>query len=186
MKIYTKGGDDGTTGLLSSRRLPKDDVLFHAYGTVDELNSVLGIARTSDLPAELDPSTGRIQSELFQVGADLAAPWDERASERPGGIARLSPKLVDLLEDEIDAAERRLSPLRQFILPGGTAASAWLHHGRTVCRRAERWTVTALNDGRCNPETVRYLNRLSDWLFVMARLANHIEGVKDIPWSGHP
>ncbi len=181
MKIYTKTGDQGETGLYSGRRLPKDDPILEVYGTVDELNSVLGLAGAEGLIKELNEKIGRIQNELFQLGADLATPWDDPNTKNK--VDRIEGKAICRLEDEIDGAEKELTPLTQFILPGGARSAAWLHLARTVCRRAERPLAALLRKGRVNPETIVYVNRLSDWLFVMARLENRRAGEKDIPWT---
>ena len=182
MKIYTKAGDDGTTGLLGQGRVLKDDPRIEAYGTVDELNAVLGLARTSThLPADLDALLNQIQNDLFTVGAALADP-------NPAGKFHnaITPDHTARLETEIDRLEAELPPLTQFILPGGTADAARLHLARTICRRAERFAVhLGHTDGQDVPtELIAYLNRLSDLLFVVARAVNHREGVKDSPWVG--
>lgn len=185
-KIYTRSGDKGTTALATGERVPKHSLRIESYGTVDETNSVIGIARlhTSTLP-KLDAMLARIQNELFDLGADLATP----ASDADLGYEplRIIDSQVDRLEAEIDEMNAALSALRSFILPAGTPAASHLHLARTVCRRAER-LVTAL---RANPEEVvsdaalRYLNRLSDFLFVAARHANQGEdgqGPGDVLW----
>jgi cob(I)alamin adenosyltransferase len=180
VKIYTRTGDRGRTGLFRGPRVGKDHRLIEAYGAVDELNAILGLARTESLPAELDAALARIQSELFRVGADLATPVTERS--RPGET-RVGPGAATRLEREIDAAEAELPALANFILPRGCRASAVLHQARTVCRRAERRTAAAKRGGRVSPEVLVYLNRLSDWLFVMARLANRRAGIPDTTWT---
>jgi cob(I)alamin adenosyltransferase len=181
MKIYTRAGDDGQTGLLGPGRVPKDAPRIEAYGTIDELNAVLGIARALGLDPENDALVGMLQDELFAVGSALADP-------DPAGPfhATIRAEHTDRLERRIDALEAELSPLRQFILPGGSPGAAQLHLARTVCRRAER-IVVAL--GKCQGEhvpdsIVAYLNRLSDLLFVLSRAVNQRAGVPDIPWSG--
>jgi cob(I)alamin adenosyltransferase len=180
MKIYTKTGDQGQTGLFAGPRVPKDHPRIAAYGEVDELNSVLGLARTEDLPAEMDRQLARIQNELFDLGAELATP--EPAKH---GTDRVTDKAIAALEQAIDAYVDRLTPLKQFILPGGTRGAAVLHMARSVCRRAERRVVTLLRtpDENVAPPVVRYLNRLSDLLFVMARSANATAGYEDIVWE---
>ncbi|RUL88535.1 cob(I)yrinic acid a,c-diamide adenosyltransferase [Tautonia sociabilis] len=181
-KIYTKTGDDGTTGLLGPGRVSKHDRRIEAYGTVDELNAVLGVARSApEIGPELDRRLGRIQEELFTVGAALADPDPEGPFH--GAVA---PAFIDRLEREIDAVEAGLPPLEHFILPGGSPAASRLHLARTVCRRAER-AVIALREtpGQSVPgPIVVYLNRLSDYLFVLARAANAEAGVADVPWRG--
>ncbi|NJO07203.1 MAG: cob(I)yrinic acid a,c-diamide adenosyltransferase, partial [Chloroflexaceae bacterium] len=155
MKIYTKTGDAGQTGLWGGQRVRKDVARVQAYGNVDELNAVLGVARAAGLPGNLDDSIIRIQNELFVVGADLASPGD---SDR---IPRVLPDYVTTLEQEIDQFESELEPLRQFILPGGTAAAAHLHLARTVCRRVERSIVTLATEEPINATIEPYMNRLS-------------------------
>jgi cob(I)alamin adenosyltransferase len=182
MKIYTKTGDGGETGLFGGTRVPKDDVRVAAYGTVDELNAALGLARC-DVPAELDPVLERLQSDLLVLGAELAC--------APGKTDRLKLDLlgerdVARLETQIDASESALSPLENFILPGGTATAARLHVARTVCRRAEREILTLTRTSEVRRELLVYLNRLSDLLFVLARRANAISGVPDVPWVTRP
>ncbi len=185
-KIYTRTGDDGTTGLVGGERIRKDSARVSAYGTVDEANSTLGLAR---LHAQGDALAiiGRIQNVLFDLGADLATPGEDF---RPGAPQPEWPPLrivqsqIDRLEVEIDAINAELAALNSFILPGGTALSAHLHLARTVVRRAERDAVTAAAEEPVNPAAVTYLNRLSDHLFVMARHCNRTEagGEGDILW----
>jgi cob(I)alamin adenosyltransferase len=181
VKIYTKTGDEGMTGLLGSRRVPKDDVRIEAYGTVDELNAVLGLARAQGLDSGADGLTAQLQSELFVVGSALADP-------SPTGPFHnaVAGEHIARLEAAIDALEAELEPLTQFILPGGTVPAAHLHLARTVCRRAERLTVRLSRqpDENVPGALIVYLNRLSDLLFVMARAVNHRAGVADIPWKG--
>ena len=171
MKIYTKTGDAGDTSLFGGARVPKDDPRIAAYGTVDELNAFIGLARSTWPVSPLDEHLGRIQSDLFDVGAHLASPGSAR-------FTGADPARSAELEQAIDSMESELPPLRNFILPGGCAAAAQLHVARTVCRRAER-LVAALHD---EPSIV-YLNRLSDFLFVAARFANLKNGVGDMPWA---
>lgn len=180
MKIYTKTGDSGETGLFGGPRVGKDSPRIEAYGTVDELNAVLGIARMHDLPRDVDALLARIQNELFNLGAILATPDENRRS-----VATIDDGSIRRLEDEIDGFETSLPALKEFILPGGTPAAAHLHLARTVCRRAER-RVVAL--GHSSGETVEaealaYLNRLSDLLFVLARVVNAAAGCADTPWQ---
>ncbi|MDB5331530.1 MAG: ATP/cobalamin adenosyltransferase [Phycisphaerales bacterium] len=182
MKIYTKTGDDGTTGLIGGSRVSKGDARIECYGTVDELNAGLGLAMVAaeQGAAELTPMLRRVQNELFVVGSHLATP--DQSPHRKS-LPPLDEKMVTRLEEEIDAAETRLAPLRQFILPGGTEAAARLHLARTVCRRAERLLVRLSHPDEATSFVVKYLNRLSDWLFVQARRANAIAGVADVPWE---
>lgn len=182
MKIYTRTGDQGSTALFAGGRVEKDDLRVEAYGTVDEANAAIGLAvaaagRHPDLVAKLR----RIQQELFDAGADLA---DPRAL--PDSTVRppmITARHVERLEQDIDETGAQLQPLRQFILPGGTELAARLHMARTIVRRAERRAVSAAAVHQLNPEIIRYLNRLSDLLFVLARLANQAEGAGDIPWE---
>ena len=180
MKIYTKTGDQGDTGLFGGPRVAKDSLRIEAFGTVDELNSVLGVARAAGLPADIDPLVGQIQSELFSLGAELATP-DPAAH----GTALIGPQHITALEQAIDQFEARLEPLRQFILPGGTSAAAQLHLARTVCRRAERRLVSLARQAPepVGPWLIIYLNRLGDLLFVLARAENAGAGCPDVPWQ---
>ncbi len=168
-RIYTKTGDDGSTGLADGARRAKDDARIAAYGTADEANSVIGIARLHTA-GDLDAMLARIQNDLFDVGADLATPGDDFGADTKS--LRATDGQVARLEAEIDAMNDGLSPLTSFILPGGSAAAAYLHLARTVVRRAERLAVTAARTEPVNPAAIRYLNRLSDHLFVAARVAN--------------
>ena len=177
MKIYTKTGDAGETSLFGGARVPKDDPRIEAYGTVDELNSLLGVARASWPASPLDAQLGRIQSDLFAIGAHLASPGTSR-------FAGVEPERVAELERAIDAMESELAPLRNFILPGGSAAAAHLHVARTVCRRAERLAVALHDDDPATRSSLVYMNRLSDYLFVAARYANLKHGVDDVVWTG--
>jgi cob(I)alamin adenosyltransferase len=180
MKIYTKTGDQGDTGLYGGGRVRKDDARIEAYGTVDELNAVLGVCRAAGLPPEIERLLTRIQNELFDVGAELAT----RDPAAMGTVA-VSPRRIAALEAAIDQHEETLAPLKTFILPGGTPGAAALHHARTVCRRAERrvTTLAARPDEGLSPAIVIYLNRLSDLLFVLARAANAAVGVPDVKWE---
>jgi cob(I)alamin adenosyltransferase len=180
MKIYTKTGDQGDTGLFGGPRVGKDAPRIEAYGTVDELNSVLGIARAQGLDAEFDALVAKIQNDLFAVGAQLATPDPAHVASARVGAAEIAA-----LEQAIDRFESRLEPLRQFILPGGCPAAAYLHFARTVCRRAERRLVALMRTPSepIAPEPLVYLNRLSDLLFVMARVANRSAGTSDVPWQ---
>ena len=181
MKIYTRAGDDGSTGLLGAGRVPKYDPRIESYGTIDEVNAVLGVARAAGLPTDIDGVIGQLQNDLFTVGAALADP-------NPAGKFHnaVSPDHGTRLEHEIDRFEATLPPLTQFILPGGTAGAAQLHLARTIARRAERQVVrlNSTPEGLVPPNLVVYLNRLSDLLFVLARAANHQAGSGDVPWLG--
>jgi cob(I)alamin adenosyltransferase len=180
MKIYTRTGDAGETGLFAGPRVRKNDVRIQAYGDVDELNSVLGMARAVTPPVEIDEVLVRIQNELFSIGAELATPEPDAH-----GTQVISTEHVSALETLIDRFEGDLEPLKQFILPAGTAAAASLHFARAVCRRAERSVVTlADQDGKSVSESLlHYLNRLSDLLFVLSRSANSIAGSPDEVWQ---
>jgi cob(I)alamin adenosyltransferase len=177
MKVYTKTGDDGSTGLFGGKRVRKDHVRIAAYGTVDEANAAIGVGRAEG-PADLLYSMlERVQGELFVVGADLATP----ASAKPS-VPRISPTEIAGLEADIDRMEEDLPPLKTFVLPGGTKRAAALHMGRTVSRRAEREIFSAMDTESIGPNVAIYLNRLSDFLFVAARWANHAAGIPDTPW----
>lgn len=177
MKIYTKTGDDGTTGLFGGGRVRKDDARVASYGNVDELNAVLGVARATGLSAKCEEILARAQVDLFALGAELAT---VPGKEEKLPMARLQSGDAERLEHAIDAAEEGLPALTNFILPGGSAQAATLHLARTVCRRAER-SVIAL--GGVRSELVIYLNRLSDLLFVLARRENFERGIADVPWA---
>lgn len=179
MKIYTRTGDRGETGLFGGGRVPKDHVRVEAYGAVDELNAVLGLA-AAQADGQLQERIRQVQHRLFQLGADLATPGRARAAER---VKRVAAEHVTLLEGWIDETQAELQPLQRFILPGGEELACRLHLARTVCRRAERRVVTLSAAEESNPEAVRFLNRLADLLFVWARLANRQAGVEDIPWQ---
>ena len=176
MKIYTKTGDAGETGLFGGPRVRKDHARIEAFGTVDELNSHLGMIRTLPAATAFDPLLRRVQCELFDLGAQLATP--------AAGSERITAAHVAALEAEIDAHEATLAPLTCFILPTGTPLAAAVHVARTVCRRAERRIVTlnAQPETRIPANAIEYLNRLGDLLFVMARVANRTAGVADDPW----
>lgn len=179
MRIYTRTGDDGTTGLYGGGRVRKDAERVEVYGTVDELNAALGWARAAGLPPEVDRVLERAQEGCFRIGAFLAA-----APGKDPGIARLGDADVLAFEQAIDALEQGLEPLKTFVLPGGVEGAARLHLARTVCRRAERALVGLAAREAVDPLQVRWLNRLSDLLFVQARAANRAAGVPDVPW--HP
>jgi cob(I)alamin adenosyltransferase len=176
-KIYTRGGDRGQTSLGDGSRVAKHDLRVAAYGTVDEANATIGLARLH-AEAAADAMLARIQNDLFDLGADLCRPG---ADPDEAGVLRIHPKQVQRLENEIDALNLALKPLDSFVLPGGRPAAAFLHQARTVVRRAERLTTELATGAPVNPEAVRYLNRLSDHLFVLARHLND-QGAADVLW----
>ena len=182
-RIYTRTGDDGTSALATGERRPKSDLRFAAIGTVDEANAHVGLARIysrspdGDFSAEFDAMLSRIQNDLFDLGADLATPEKIGKRER----LRISAHQVERLEREIDALNQRLRPLTSFVLPGGNPAAAALHLCRTVARRAERLIVELVARETVNPEAVHYINRLSDFFFVAARVIND-NGAADVLW----
>ncbi|MEM9784276.1 MAG: cob(I)yrinic acid a,c-diamide adenosyltransferase [Pseudomonadota bacterium] len=183
-KIYTRTGDAGETALGDGSRVAKHSARVSAYGTVDELNAVLGVARLaaqSEADGALVEPITRIQNDLFDLGADLCTPNMEKDGDREYPPLRMVAEQVDRLEHEIDAMNARLQPLRSFILPGGTPLAAHLHMARTVCRRAERLTIALTATEGVNEAALKYLNRLSDWFFVASRIAND-EGRGDILW----
>lgn len=179
-RIYTRTGDDGTTALGNGERRPKYDLRVSAYGTVDETNAAIGVARLhlGEAP-EIDAMLGLIQNDLFDLGADLVVPQREGKAER----LRVVASQVDRLERDIDALNERLSPLTSFVLPGGTPAAAHLHVARTICRRAERMIAELAGrpDEPVSEAAIRYMNRLSDFLFVASRAANR-NGAGDVLW----
>jgi cob(I)alamin adenosyltransferase len=177
-QIYTKGGDQGRTSLGDGTRVSKHTARVSAYGTVDEANATIGLARLHAGP-EADAMLARVQNDLFDLGADLCRPGSD--FEGGGKALRVTDGQVERLEREIDAMNAELSPLSSFVLPGGTAAAAFLHLARTVTRRAERLVCELAEAEAVNPAAIRYLNRLSDWLFVAARMAND-EGRSDVLW----
>ncbi len=183
MKIYTKSGDQGETGLFGGSRVSKASLRVAAYGTIDELNCVLGMARSEMCDSASHACLENIQHQLFSLGAELAV--------TPAKVTSLRTPMLDMdavaeLESQIDSWEAQLTPLRQFILPGGTKAAACLHFARAVCRRAERAVVRLGEQEPVRSEALIYLNRLSDWLFVFARIANHSENCPDILWIQKP
>lgn len=179
MKLYTKTGDDGTTGLFGGARVKKASLRVDAYGTVDELNAALGVARATKLPESVEAVLAAVQVDLFTLGAELAC---VPGKEEKMGMKLLADGDCERLEQAIDAAEAGLPPLKTFILPGGSPQAAALHMARTICRRAERG-VLALDDAPARSTVVIYLNRLSDLLFVLARSTNAQVGVEDVPWT---
>lgn len=179
-KIYTRTGDSGQTALGNGDRVAKQSVRVSAYGTVDETNATVGVARLH-ADGNVDAALARIQNDLFDLGADLCNPDLEKDAQAEYPPLRVSPTQVDRLEAEIDAMNANLTPLRSFILPGGSPLAAHLHICRTVSRRAERLTVELASEESINPAAVKYLNRLSDWFFVAARMAND-QGIEDVLW----
>ena len=185
-RIYTRTGDDGTTGLVRGPRRPKFDIRIEAFGTVDEANAAIGLVRlhTGSMP-KIDMALARVQNDLFDVGSDLATPGDDADAEHPS--LRIRPVQTSFLEKQIDHHNAALAPLTSFVLPGGSPLAAALHQARTVVRRAERLVVElAAAEPDTNAEAVRYLNRLSDLLFVLSRVANG-NGERDVLWvpGGH-
>jgi cob(I)alamin adenosyltransferase len=181
-KIYTKTGDDGETGLFGGGRVAKDHARVEAYGDVDELNAFIGQARSAVMMPRIDEVLAPIQRDLFAIGALLATPHPEKHEEQLEK-ARLTDQRIAQLEQAIDDAEEELDPLKAFILPGGTAKAAALHVARTVCRRAERKIITLQRSGEPVPQVVIvYINRLSDLLFVLARVANKRAGAGEVTW----
>jgi cob(I)alamin adenosyltransferase len=183
MKIYTRTGDAGDTGLFGGERVSKASARVDAYGDVDELNSVLGVVRLHRFGAgsedDFDRLLAAIQSRLFDLGAELA-----NSKAKDLGISLVDDADITAMERAIDRAEEEVAPLKVFVVPGGAPLAAQLHVARTVCRRAERRVVALAAETTLRPEVVRYLNRLSDLLFTLARLANHRAGRTDIPWVG--
>ncbi len=179
-RVYTRTGDDGTTGLGGGQRVPKDSARIAAYGTVDELSSTIGVAIALGLDPGLVAALARIQNELFNVGSDLCILEEDKAAMP---VPVVEERHVDALERLMDELQAELTPLENFILPGGTPGAAQLHVARTVCRRAEREVIHLSRQEPVGPWVVRYLNRLSDALFVMARSESFKRGVPDVLWS---
>lgn len=179
-RVYTRTGDDGTTSLGDGGRVPKDSPRIEAYGTVDELNSAIGVALAAGLDPAAATALSRVQNELFHLGSDLSVPESAKVS-RP--VPRIEERHVLALEKLMDALSESLPPLENFVLPGGSAGAAQLHVARTICRRAERLVIALSRREAVGPETVRYLNRLSDALFVLARHENARRGVADVLWD---
>jgi cob(I)alamin adenosyltransferase len=178
-RIYTKTGDDGETGLWGGTRVMKDHLRVETYGTLDELNAVLGWAQCAPLPPAIHALVTHIQSSLFELGSELATP-----SEHKSSFPRILKSDIVFLEQNIDVLEKDLPPLTQFILPSGSEGGCRLHMARAVCRRAERRLVTLCRaDTGVRQECIHYLNRLADALFVMARWVNHAQGAVETPWT---
>lgn len=178
MKIYTRTGDEGKTSLFGGKRVSKDSLRIETYGTVDELNAVLGIARSLCISNEIDKYLYEIQNQLFILGADLASP----VSIKKKNIPRIQSENISFLEKSIDELEAVNEPLRSFILPGGSEIAAQLHFARTVCRRAERLVVRLSKKEKIGKHPLIFLNRLSDFLFVLARWVNKKESIAEIKW----
>lgn len=179
VKIYTKTGDSGTTSLFGGKRLTKDDTRVEAYGTVDELNSLLGIILAENPQADVIKKVTRVQKELFVLGSDLSAPYDIKVK-----VPRISKTYITRLEKEIDRMEQNLPKLKNFILPGGSLIGSKLHLARGVARRAERATASLSSKEKINRNAQIYINRLSDWLFVLARNVNKLEKKSEVIWKG--
>ncbi len=177
MKIYTKTGDDGNTGLQGNYRISKSHTRIISYGTVDEANASIGIALANTLDGDITQILTRIQNELFLVGADLSNPNLNDVKNR------VSLGMIESLEKDIDLLESELPPLTNFVLPGGNSAAAQIHHARTVVRRAETQVVQLSEKDEINSNCIKYLNRLSDLLFVIGRLVNKRKNIKDVPWK---
>lgn len=182
VKIYTKTGDSGTTSLFGGKRVSKDSLRIDAYGNVDELNSLIGVI-VSDLVGvqPLKQKLLRVQVELFVLGSDLATPMDSKSKVK---VPRVKKSYTARLEKEIDDWDKDLAPLKKFILPGGSIAGATLHLARTVARRTERTIAALARQEKINQYTLTYINRLSDWLFTIARFANKVEKIKEVTWQG--
>ena len=176
-RIYTRGGDQGETSLGDGSRVSKLDCRIGAFGVVDELNSSLGVVLAGDVPEEMRATLERVQNELFDVGADLSVPWG--VTDR----LRVEEGMIERLERDCDSFNAELPELRSFVLPGGTEAAARLHVARTICRRAEREVLLGSQEVELNPLVLRYLNRLSDLLFILARAANAAAGVDEPLWK---
>jgi cob(I)alamin adenosyltransferase len=179
-KVYTRSGDDGTTGLGTRKRVSKDSPRIEAYGTVDELNSHIGAAMATGLDPILQGELARIQNDLFHLGSDLCIPEEDKARLK---VPQIEQRHVDALERLMDRLSAQLSPLENFVLPGGSPGAAHLHVARTVCRRAERLVIALSRKEPVGSFAIKYLNRLSDALFVMARYENARRGTPDVTWD---
>jgi cob(I)alamin adenosyltransferase len=184
VKVYTRGGDRGETSLFGGDRVQKDDPRVEAYGAVDELNALLGVALSEIGDKDLRELLEGVQCSLFDLGGELATPGVEERAARGKPIPRVSDADVEGLEQAIDRLDAELDPLRVFVLPGGARGAALLHHARTVCRRAERRVVRLGAEADLSPTLIRYLNRLSDLLFVVARVVNRRQDVAEPTWEG--
>ncbi len=178
--LSTGTGDNGTSGLVNGDRVTKSSLRLHAYGKIDELSAIIGVVLAEPLPGTLVPDLQMIQNDLFVLGSDLATPLGTPARN---AIPQATETMIAALEEKAVALERTLPPLTKFILPGGVRAAAELHHARTVCREAERWTVAVLENESINRSVVVYLNRLSDYLFLGARYVNMIAGRTETEWK---
>jgi len=179
--LYTGTGDAGTTSLVGGERVAKDDDRIEAYGTIDELSSQLGLLLAlADIPAATQAQLRRIQNKLFNIGAYLATRPDEGTRPEPAG---LGPEDIKDIEEGIDALDAEVPKLKSFILPGGTVGAAQAHVARTVCRRAERTIIRLSKESHVSPTLIRYINRLSDYMFILARACNHNAGVEDCAWQ---
>ena len=181
MKIYTKTGDKGSTGLFSGERVSKSSLRVDTYGTADELNSIIGIALSHDIDENFRDDLMKINKMLFRLGSDLATPVDAGTKFK---VLRIEEADITWLESKIDEYTDQMPELKNFILPGGSLPAAFLHQGRTVCRRAERMAVRLAEAENIGELPLIFLNRLSDYLFTAARYANHLAGVEDIKWLG--
>jgi cob(I)alamin adenosyltransferase len=179
VKIYTKTGDAGTTSLFGGKRVDKDSLRIEAYGNVDELNSQIGVILANNPPTVVVRKLTRIQKELFVLGSNLATPRDVKIK-----IPKVTKSYIIRLEKEIDLWEKSLPKLKNFILPGGSKIASYSHLARSITRRTERSVVALASQEKINPNAQIYLNRLSDWLFVLARFVNKLENVKEIEWKG--
>lgn len=180
MKIYTKTGDKGKTSLFGGQRIEKFNLRIETYGTVDELNSVIGLARAFNKHEELDNLFQLIQNTLFNLGADLATPYGTKFEKQ---VKRITNEHILFLENQIDNMQEKTPEFKNFILPGGEKTASYLHLARTVCRRSERLAVELSVSEEIGENVLKYLNRLSDFLFICARYANVLDNVKDIEWS---
>ncbi len=183
MKIYTKTGDKGETSLFAGGRVPKNSERIEAYGTIDELNSYIGLTITEVKNKEVLSLLEKIQSQLFTLGSDLATP--ENVKNKSVNTPRVAPEFYKKLEDEIDKFDSKLEELKNFILPGGSKGAAFLHVCRTICRRAERRVITLSDKQEIGEEIIIYLNRLSDLFFVLARYENYSLNIPDVKWKSH-
>lgn len=181
MKIYTKTGDDGTTGLFGGKRVLKNDELVDTYGEIDELNSLIGLSKVFVLSNDVRKDLERVQNQLFNIGAYLATPLENR--DKLKGLENISDDDITHIERRIDYYDEKLPELRNFILPGGTRSAGFLHYARSVCRRCERKIVKFAVKEEANQIYIKYFNRLSDFLFVLARYENLFSGTKEIEWK---